>query len=492
MKAFHHIAKLLLAALVFHLAACSFQPTSERPHSHSPVRKTHILDKFQTHKLVQLWKANQFKSLPSIDNHTVSFTNKHKLAKNIHTITSGYDVSTFSTRSKGIGLPVLIQTKKTVFTQISEQSYLSNIHPGTLVATVITDKTGSHIQLTLIDPRDSATYVDQKLSIQDNIVIDKLTSLPGNSSLRFLGLIKPHKYKKLQGFYLSRPYDKNRIPIVMVHGILSTPESFMDMAEAIELQQDLNKKYQIWHYFYPTGIPWLATAHDFRTSFRQLVKTVDPQNSHPNIDKTVIIAHSMGGLISRLSVSEPKDTLAQSYLGEVDPNKYFNKPQIQQLNQYFYYKPLKEPKKVVLLAVPHQGSRLANGFLAWTANKIIAVPTKILKGAAKTLKIKPDPKNKHLAATLKLITEENAVDQLQPKNPAIKALNNMELSKSIQFHSIIGEIAPFKIRACSDGVVSYCSSHLKDASSETIVRSSHDIGDSPEAINQVIKILRSK
>ncbi len=470
--------------------ACSSLSTSQKkhPHKHTPISKSYTLDQFQTSRILKLWKANKFQQLPKIKNHSVTFINKHKLASSIHSIKSGYDVSTFSTRNIGIGLPVVVQTNKYPFTAVSDHAYYTNTHPATLVANKVTTKSGNHITLTLHDPRDQNASNPQNFSTQKNIVIDNLL---GNSSLKILGLIKPHKYKNLQGFYLSRPYDKNRIPIIIIHGLLATPETLMDMAETIEAQPDLNKKYQIWHYYYPTGIPWLVTAHDFRSSFRNLVKTVDPTDSHANLDKSIIIAHSMGGLITRLSVSDPKQSLAENYLGKVDLHKTFNKNQAQKLSQYFHYKPLTEPRKVIFLAVPHQGTRLTNGFLAWAANKIIAIPTKILKGKAKVLKTTADPTNKHIAATLKLITESNSIDQLQPKNPAIKALNQMPLPKSIEFHSIIGDIGPFRTRIYSDGIISYYSSHLKNVSSETIVKFKHDIYSSPDTIQQIIKILRS-
>lgn len=492
MRAKQIIAKIILAASLFNLAACSFDYVANKPHQHSINNEVQTLDKFQTHKILQVWKQNQFQNLPNIANHTVSFTNNHKLASKFVSIKSGYDVASVTTRSSGIGLPVLVQTASSTFSNVTEHAYLTNIYPASLVATEVTTNSGSQIQLTLLDPRENRTYNGEKISVQDNIVIDDITGLPGNGAMRIRGLIQPDKYKNLQGFYLSRPYDKNRIPLIMIHGILSTPEALMDMAEAIDAQPDLYNQYQIWHYFYPTGIPWLATAHDFRDSFRKLTKKLDPQQNHANIKKTVIVAHSMGGLITRVSVTEPKDAIARTYLGKYQAERFFTKPQRDILDQYFHYQPLTEPEKIIFLSVPHGGSRLANGLFSWAANKLISIPAGILKGAAKTLQITPDPDNQNIADTLRLITEENSVNQLQPKNPAIKAISHLPLPKHIEFHSIIGDIGPFNLRFFTDGVVSYPSSHLENVSSETVVYSAHDICDTKAAIDRVIKILRQK
>ena len=264
------------------------------------------------------------------------------------------------------------------------------------------------------------------------------------------------------------------------------------MAETIESESDLFEKYQIWHYYYPTGVPWLSTAHDFRTSFRGLLKKLDPQRSHSNLRKTIIIAHSMGGLITRLSLSDPKNHLSKAYLGNVAP-KVLTKDQHQKIHSFFHYKPLTEPEQVIFLAVPHQGSRVANGLLGWAMDKVIAIPNILLKETQKVLI--PDKKKKsNLPKHTRRLLEkgENAVNQLQPGNPAIMALNQMKLPKRLKVHSLIGDIGLPLFRVYSDGVVSYKSSHLNRVGTETLIPSNHDITDDPKSVIRVIQILRQK
>ena len=472
--------------MMFHLAACSFPKASDHNFKQQHLGHNHptLLDVHQTHKLLKQWDANHYRT--TLPNQKITFTNKHPYAKNIHKIISGYTISSFTKRNKGIGLPVVVQTDKNKFKIVSDKAYQTNVYPGTLV---VTRKASGSLHITLLDPRIQKRLYKHDIATQRNIVIDYIYDDPLNRSLSIKGLLNPLSYQHIQGFYLSRPYDKNRIPIVMIHGIFSSPETFMDMAETIESQPDLYQKYQIWHYYYPTGTPWLATAHDFRKSYRDLVKKLDPQQANPNINKTIIIAHSMGGLISRLSLSDPKNTLKQAYLGD-HGSTLLTPDQHRKLDPYFHYKPLTQPQQIIFLGVPHRGSRLAKGIVGWTMDKLIAIPNILIKGTQKVLL--PQQKSNLPKHTQRLLTNgENAVNQLQPNNPALKALNQMQLPKRLKVHSIIGDIGLPLIRLNTDGVVSYPSAHITGRP-ETIIPSNHDITDAHKAIKQVLSILREK
>jgi len=474
---------------MFHLAACSFPNSqslvSKKSVSFDTSQQDTLLNDHQTNKFLTQWAKTNYKT--DLPNQKVTFTNKHTYAKSFHKIISGFSISTFCHRTKGIGLPVVVQTAEYKFKPVTDKAYQSNLYPGTLV---VTKSPSGDLNIILLDPRESRSCYGRPLKTQHNIVIDHVTNDPNNRALAWAGLINPQKFKSRQGFYLSRPYDKNKIPVIMIHGIFSSPKTFMDMAETIESEPDLYKKYQIWHYYYPTGTPWLATAHDFRTSFRGLIKKLDPQRTHTNLRKTVIIAHSMGGLITRLSLSEPKNHLSKAYLGELGP-KIFTKDQHKRIHPLFHYKPLTEPKTIILLAVPHRGSRVAKGIVGWTMDKLIAIPNIFIKGTKKVLN--PEEKSNLPKHTQRLLDKsENAVDQLQPDNPSLKALNQMKLPSHLKVHSLIGDIGLPAIRLYSDGVVSYRSAHLHKAGTETLIPSNHDITDDPKSVRRVMEILRKK
>src|SRR5690606_4946089 len=112
-----------------------------------------------------------------------------------------------------------------------------------------------------------------------------------------------------------------------------------------------------------------------------------------------------------------------------------------------FYKPLKEPKRVVFLAVPHQGSPMANMRFAMMTSNFIRLP-KIL-----TVDL--------LEATLHAARESaeagggaprmpTSISSLSPKSRGIKALNKLPLPRRIHFHSIVGNRGRGHIPDCSD------------------------------------------
>jgi hypothetical protein len=59
----------------------------------------------------------------------------------------------------------------------------------------------------------------------------------------------------------------------------------------------------------------------------------------------------------------------------------------------------------------------------------------------------------------------------------------------VPFHSIIGHIGPIAGPGSTDGLVTYSSSHLEGAESETLVPSGHYLMDHPETVAEIKRIL---
>ena len=229
---------LLAVTMVLHLTACSFygySPTVE-------VAGEQYLSQGATHSLLKKWKKNGYQST---DKLKVSFTSKHKIAPKFENLISGKTISMFATRKGDFGLPVAIEAQKHSFSVITKNAYLSQLYTGSLIA----KKTAPNsYQLTLYDPLNTPKVKGASLRVQEKILMDHVIDKPGNLGLKFKGLLNPERYNYTKGIYLTEPYDKNKIPLVMIHGILSTPETFIDMAERIQQDQELHKKYQIWLY----------------------------------------------------------------------------------------------------------------------------------------------------------------------------------------------------------------------------------------------------
>ncbi len=96
---------------------------------------------------------------------------------------------------------------------------------------------------------------------------------------------------------MHEPYDPRRIPVVLVHGLLSHPRMWRDVLNELRADPALRGRFQFWSFRYPTGWPILYSAMHLRTELTSIYKTLDPQPP-----PMILVGHSMGGLISHLQV----------------------------------------------------------------------------------------------------------------------------------------------------------------------------------------------
>ena len=103
------------------------------------------------------------------------------------------------------------------------------------------------------------------------------------------GLWRPYDFlfKGQPGIYFLGDYDKAKIPVLFVHGINGSPQNFRALIE--QLDRD---RFQPWVYYYPSGGALATVADHLTQSMRKL------QLQH-GFTRFVVVAHSMGGLVSR-------------------------------------------------------------------------------------------------------------------------------------------------------------------------------------------------
>ena len=79
---------------------------------------------------------------------------------------------------------------------------------------------------------------------------------PGNLLLvGLMGALRSAHYEKKTGLYFLQPYDPDRIPVVFVHGLISTPFDWVKTINGLQADPEIRKRYQFWVFAYPTGIP---------------------------------------------------------------------------------------------------------------------------------------------------------------------------------------------------------------------------------------------
>ena len=85
----------------------------------------------------------------------------------------------------------------------------------------------------------------------------------------------------------------------------------------------------------------------------------------------------------------------------------------------------------------------------------------------------------------------NSVDSLSPKSRFVHVVNTIPMTRGVPYNTIIGDRGRGDSPNSSDGVVPYWSSHLKGAETEHIVPSDHNAHQNPQAIAEVLRILKA-
>ncbi|MFT5299896.1 MAG: triacylglycerol esterase/lipase EstA (alpha/beta hydrolase family) [Mariniblastus sp.] len=103
---------------------------------------------------------------------------------------------------------------------------------------------------------------------------------------------------------MIKPYQPGKIPIMFVHGLLSDPFTWINMANDLTEHPEILERYQLWGFEYATGEPFLKSAAIFRRQLQEAHMQLDPTKSNPAMSQMVLVGHSMGGLVSKLLITE--------------------------------------------------------------------------------------------------------------------------------------------------------------------------------------------
>jgi len=304
-----------------------------------------------------------------------------------------------------------------------------------------------------------------------------------------LNPFEQHKAEKLRGVYMLEPYDPNRIPVVMVHGLFSSPLTWMPMFNDLRSFQELRKNYQFWFYQYPTGQPFWISATQMRSDLFELRKTLDPQATHPVLDQMVLVGHSMGGLVSRLQTLESGEEFWHILSDEPYEKVKGEDVERQRLAAALFFHPNSAVKRVVTIGTPHRGSDYANDYTRWIGRKLIWLPSSITDVGNSLIR-----QNPNMFRNTELLTTTTSIDSLSPDSPIFPTMLRARRAPWVTYHNIIGVVQKshwFRGESePSDGVVGIESAHMDDVASEIMVESKHqDIHRTARAILEVRRIL---
>jgi len=304
----------------------------------------------------------------------------------------------------------------------------------------------------------------------------------------FEGMINPAAWEKLTGLYMLQPYDPQKIPVVFVHGLMSSPWTWANMLNGLMGDPVLRARYQFWFFRYPTGNPVLYSAAALRAALDEVRRTFDPMGTNPSFNAMVVVGHSMGGLLTKTLVEDSGDALWKPVSQKPLASLSLAPEDRKALEAVFFFTPRPYVSRVIFIAVPHRGSEMALGAVGRLGRSLISLPLTVLKPlAAMASTLAHGLSHDGAKPVLPFNRQLTGVDGLRPDNPALKILVSLPLV--VPYHSIIGNEKAADTPGGTDGVVPYWSSHLDGAVSEKIVRSGHSAQDHPLAVREVQRIL---
>ena len=297
-------------------------------------------------------------------------------------------------------------------------------------------------------------------------------------------LIKPGDLSKKSGLTLLRPYEPGKIPVVMVHGLASSPLTWIPMIN--ELMNDLRvrESYQFMLFAYPTGAHVPIAMSSLREALWQARSQFNTEGTAPDFDQMVLLGHSMGGLLCHSLAVSSGDRFWQLH-SDRPFKEILGPPEVlTELRQFLFFEPMPSVRRVVYLATPHRGSDLSRGMIGRVSSSLIEDSDHIQKLLSTLIADNPDAFDRKRFRRL-----PNSIETLSTNNPVLTALMEMKSGPDVTFHSIIGANRPGPPADSTDGVVAYRSSHLDGVASEKLVRSDHSVQKSPEAIQEVRRVL---
>ncbi|MDO5611533.1 MAG: alpha/beta fold hydrolase [Pseudomonadota bacterium] len=292
--------------------------------------------------------------------------------------------------------------------------------------------------------------------------------------------------------FMLDPYDPSRRVLVLVHGLASNQQAWIDLANDVMGDRELRQNYQIWVVVYPTRMPLLVSRLQIDTALNATFAAFDPLQQARASHDAVLIGHSMGGILARLLVSEPDPDLLDRLLPAAWADNAEIKRQLEnnsELQQLVHWSPMPQVARAVFIAAPHRGTDVARGRAVGLLNALVWLPATTLARAGQIVQeIGLDPADRTVA---ELTRPRSGLQELADDSTVILATRDLRPRPGLPFHSIIARNKPDgALEKSSDGLVPYTSAHLQDADSEIVIGSGHSVQESPQAIIELRRILR--
>jgi len=265
-------------------------------------------------------------------------------------------------------------------------------------------------------------------------------------SVGYLNLITRQPDAGLPKLFMLEPYDPNKRVIIMLHGLASSPATWVNLTNDIFNDDKLRDNYQVWQIFYPTNLPILENRYQIQRLINSTYEQTDPTGQNRASKNSVIVSHSMGAIIARMMLSD--ESLVDD-LDRLDDQNILSgneKRKIRDaLKESFTDKALKERFELtalpqvdtaVFLSAPFRGTDYADRWFTRALRRIVYLPVGLIKTVTDnlaTIATQGDLAQNPLGA----LYLQNGASQLSDKSSFIQLTKDLTINDRVTYHSII-------------------------------------------------------
>ena len=262
----------------------------------------------------------------------------------------------------------------------------------------------------------------------------------------YLNLITRQPDAQLPKLFMLEPYDPDKRVLIMLHGLASSPATWVNLTNDILNDDKLRDNYQVWQIFYPTNLPILENRYQIQQLINSTYQQTDPNGQNRASQNSVIISHSMGAIIARMMLSDENLVDDLDKLNDKDILSSNEKQQIRnalktsfgedELKKRFELQALPQVDTAVFLSAPFRGTDYADRWFTRALRRIVYLPVGLVKTFTDnlaTIATQGDLAQNPLGA----LYLQNGASQLSDKSSFIELTKDITINERITYHSII-------------------------------------------------------
>ncbi|WP_026348741.1 esterase/lipase family protein [Psychrobacter lutiphocae] len=261
------------------------------------------------------------------------------------------------------------------------------------------------------------------------------------SNVGYFNLLAKQQSLTQPQLFMLEPYDPNKRIIIMLHGLASSPATWVSITNDISNDPKLRDNYQVWQIFYPTNIPMLENRYRIQELIETAYKINDPNAQHIASQNTVLIGHSMGAVIGRMLVSNDNLEAKFNQMAESKKDRKVSQllhDQFSQLriNNRLHLHKLASVDTAVFISAPFRGTDFADRWFTQLLRRIVQLPL----GFAQTIKgnlTSIVTEGELVANPLGALIFENGASQLSDKSSFMQLTADLKIADDVTYHSII-------------------------------------------------------